>query len=442
MNRRLASVQDWAIGIDRRTGSLAVLGVVLSLLVVSAIGIVFALFTGVFTKYDAIEVKLPLTSTAALSGSSVQFRDVAVGKVVGEARTASDGTAVVEVHLRPGQIKRIPASVRASVLPISVFGNQYVVLEPPADPGAQVLRAGGTVQAKQDAPMTSLQQAVTSIDRLVVALHPAELNVALTAVAQALQGQGQQLGQTADVASAYLGAMQPLWPRVVQDLGLLAPVANQIAASSPDIVGILGNSLTTAGTITSNADALRQLLGNSGTFADQAEQLSTDIERPFSLLSAASGPFLSAVASRPDNISRLLDGLDGFANAVIEAGKYGPFLHTEATVNVRNAANLATAALGGSDVAAQLAQGLPPGLVDPPTYGSGSRPTFPLPTTPAADRTPELEAPGAVVPVLPADAERRAIDTITSALAGARPGSVDVASLLLSPLLSSLGQQS
>lgn len=439
MTSRLASIQDWAIGIDRRTGSLMVLGTALSLLVVSGIGIVFALFTGVFTTYDPISVRLPLSSTSALPGSSVQFRDVAVGKVVGAARPGPDGTAVVSVQLRPGQLQRIPASVRASVLPISIFGNQYVVLEPPADPGTRMLSRGATVEARQDVPTTSLQQTVTSLDRLLVTLHPAELNVALTAVAQALQGQGTSLGQTANVASAYLGAMQPLWPRVVQDLGLLAPVAEQLAVSTPDIVGILGNSLTTAGTITGNSAALRQLLAGSGKFADQAEQLSTSIERPFSLLSAASGPFLEAVASRPDTISRLLEGLDGFATSVVAAGRAGPFLSTTATVRVQNTANLATAALGGDDMIEQLTKGLGPDLVNPPTYDAGDRPLFPQPRD-LAQAGASVSA-GRVVPSLPADEERAAVEAITQALGAAQPGSVDAASLLLSPLLAGLGQQ-
>jgi phospholipid/cholesterol/gamma-HCH transport system substrate-binding protein len=442
VDQRWAAVQDWAIGIDRRTGSLKVLGVVLALLAVTAVAVVFALFRGVFTAYDAISVRLPASSTAALPGSAVQYRDVSIGKVVGQGRAVGDGTTVVSVHVDPGKLASIPASVRAAVTPISVFGNQYVVLEPPADPGTAVLRPGATVQARQDAPTSSVQQTVTSLNRLLVALHPAQLNSALTAVAQALQGQGQQLGQTADQAGAYLAALQPLWPTVVQDLGLLAPVADGIAAATPDLVGLLGNSLTTSATITGNAGPLHQLLTGSSAFADQAEQLSTAAEKPFSLLAAASGPFLEAVAGRPDNISRLLEGLDGFANAVVQAGRAGPFLSVTADVQVLNAANLATAALGGppAEMVEQLRQGLGSALVDPPTYTSAQRPTFAAVTAPAAPTTPAALPAAAVVPVLPAADVRTAVSAITAAISGAQPGSADAAALLLAPLLAALGQ--
>ncbi len=444
-SQQWAAVQDWAIGIDRRTGSLKVLGVVLALVAVTAVAIVFALFRGVFTAYDSISVRLPATSTAALPGSAVQYRDVSVGTVVGPGRAVGDGTTVVTVHVDPGKLASIPASVRAAVTPISVFGNQYVVLEPPTEPGTAVLRPGATVQARQEAPTSSVQQTITSLDRLLVALHPAQLNTALTAVAQALQDQGQQLGQTADQAGAYLAALQPLWPTVVQDLGLLAPVADQLAFSTPDIVGILGNSLTTSATLTGNADPLHRLLAGSGAFAGQAEQLSTAAEQPFSLLAAASGPFLEAVAAQPDNISRLLEGLDGFANAVVQAGRAGPFLSVTADVQVLNAADLATAALGGpaADVVDQLTKGLGSAVVDPPTYPAGQRPAFATAPARASSGTATTATPaaGPVVPVLPASDVRAAVTAVTAAISGAQPGSADAAALLLAPLLAALGQQ-
>lgn len=453
MKMSFSALEDWAIGIDRRTRSLMVLGVVLLLLVVAGIGTVFALFTGQFTKYDAITVRLPASSTAALPGSAVQYDDVSIGKVVGQARTGPDGTSVVDVHVNPGQLQHIPASVEAAVTPISIFGNQYVVLTAP-QPSGSTLRPGAVVQARVTAPTSSVQQTIISIDRLSAALRPAQLNIALTAVAQALQGQGTSLGQTATIASAYLGAMQPLWPTIVQDLGLLAPVANQIAASSPDIVGILGNSLTTGATLNQNADALRQLLRESGNFSEQADLFSTQIERPFSLVSAASGPFFSAVAQRPDNISRLLDGLNGFSTAVAAAGRSGPFLSTTATIDVQNPANLATAALGGPGIVDQLAKGLGSGLVNPPTYTSADRAapttaavsagaTSAAATTGAQVSAAALAAAptGTVVPALDANAERDAISAILSALRGGRQGSADAGALLLSPLLTSLGQQ-
>lgn len=456
MRALYAGVQDWAIGIDRRTGSLTLLGLLLTLVLLAAVGLVFALFAGVFTRYDPLTVQLPANSTAVLPGSAVQYRDVSIGKVVGRARALPDGTALVDVKIDPGVLEDVPASVRASVVPISVFGNQYVVLAPPAEAptGGVALRAGARVPARAVAPSVSVQETVGSLDRLLVALKPAELNAALTAVAQALQGQGEQLGQTAEIASTYLIALQPLWPTVVEDLGLLAPVAEQLATSSPDIIGILGNQLTTAATITDGPDLVRRLISGSGSFAAQSDLLVRDVEQPFSLLAEASGPFLDAISADPQTVSKLLEGLDEFAKSVVQAGRAGPFLSVDAVVEVQNPAALATAALGGTpeEIFANLAAGLGADKVNPPTYTAGDRPSFPdrsdpsgrTATSAAALAAPAslLTAPGPVVPSLPADDERRAVAAVAAAVSGAEPRSADVAALLLSPLLSSLGQPS
>lgn len=447
------SVQDWAIGIDRRIGSLALLGIVLGALIVGAVGAVFALFTGHFTKYDSISVRLPVSSTAALPGSSVQFRDVSIGQVVSQGRPGPDGTTVVEVHIKPGQLKSIPASVTASVTPISVFGNQYIVLVPPTRPGNDTLKPGALVRADQNAQGVSVQQTITSIDGLLTKLHPAELNVALTAVARALQGQGAALGQTSALASAYLGQIQPLWPQIVAGLNVLSPVADEFTKATPDVVAIFGNQITTANTITQQSQALNALLRNSGAFADQATALNDAIATPYQTLAAASSPFLDSISQRPDNVSRLLDGLTQFAKSVTQAGQAGPFLTVTTNLRVQNTADVALAGLGGdpTTLAAELRAGLGPQLVNPAPYTAGQRPSFPAaplaagnsaipglgsPSGAAAQAAAALTMP--VVPAQPADQERTAIATITSAISGADPASGDAAALLLSPLLVSL----
>jgi hypothetical protein len=126
----------------------------------------------------------------------------------------------------------------------------------------------------------------------------------------------------------------------------------------------------------------------------------------------------------------------------VQAGRAGPFLSVTADVQVLNAANLATAALGGppAEMVEQLRQGLGSALVDPPTYTSAQRPTFAAVTAPAAPTTPAALPAAAVVPVLPAADVRTAVSAITAAISGAQPGSADAAALLLAPLLAALGQ--
>jgi hypothetical protein len=296
-------------------------------------------------------------------------------------------------------------------------------------------------------------------------LHPGQLNAALTAVADALRGQGQSLGQSFVAGSNYLQYMQPLWPQVVADLNLLDPFAAQLAMSSGDLLGILAHQTVTSQTVTTNAAAVQSGIAGGGLLASQTSQLLTAIQQPFSVLTAAAAPFFQDLSSNPNEISQLFNGLDGFARAVVAAESAGPYLSATATVTIVNPANLALAAFGGPGMLAELAQGLGPGIVNPPTYTAADCPAFgalsrcagvsAANSVSAANRaaaaastmTGGPAAKGASapsgpfippVPVLPEPQQQRAVASVAAAISGAPPASAAVATLLLSPLLEGL----
>ena len=93
--------------------------------------------------------------------------------------------------------------------------------------------------------------------------------------------------------------MLPLWPTVVSNLNTLVPVANQFAASTPDILQILANQTTTAKTINGQAAGVRQALGGGEPSAGQTASLLTAIQQPFAILAADSGPFLTGHLAEP-----------------------------------------------------------------------------------------------------------------------------------------------
>ncbi len=237
------------------------------------------------------------------------------------------------------------------------------------------MHTGETIPALQSAQTGSLQATLGSLDNLLIKLHPAELDAALTALASGLQGNGTSLGHNLVRANTYFRQMLPLWPTVVSNLKTLVPVANQFAASTPDILQILANQTTTAKTITDQASGVRSAIGGGETLTGEAAQLLTAIQQPFNVLTADSGPFLTAISQNPEEISQLLQGLDAWANAWISAESSGPYLNLTQTEVVANPADLGLAVLGGPQAAAYLSAGLGPGNVNPPTYSSaGPRP--------------------------------------------------------------------
>ncbi|MBO0727906.1 MAG: MCE family protein, partial [Acidimicrobiaceae bacterium] len=432
----------------RRTRRLAILGIVLAAAVIGTFVLIFESFTGAFSTYAALNVQLPASSTAVQLNSPVEYRNVTVGKVASQGRSVPGGLVTVAVHLKVSELHNIPSDVRATVTPVSIFGNEYIVLQAPAHPGPGTLRDGQTIRALNVGQTASLQQALTDLDYLLKALHPGELDAALSALAGALQGQGTSLGQNLVQGNNYLQGMLPLWPTVVADLQTLVPVANQFAASTPDILGILANQTTTANTVNSLSKAVHQALSGGATLTGETSQLLAAIQAPFAVLAADSGPFLQDISQNPHEISQILQGFDAWARAWVSAESAGPYLSLNATLNVANPASLGRAIVGGPTVVSDLASGLGSNLVNPPTYTSADCPRFgslasvncggtmtASSVQQAAKAALSSALSAAPAPLLAEPAQQQAVGQIVDGLNGARPTSRSVDTLLLSPVL-------
>jgi virulence factor Mce-like protein len=344
-------------------------------------------------------------------------------------------------------VHSIPANVTATVAPISIFGNQYVVLEPPAQLSGASLRAGQTIPALTQGPTSNLQTTLADLDHLLIEIHPAQLYAALYALSSSLQGQGKSLGNTLVDFNTYLQNMLPLWPKTVADFNLLNPVANQVAASTPDILGTLRNLSSSSGVITQDQAALGELLSGGTTFADLTTTLLTNVQTPYAQLVAAAGPFLHSVSQTPTTISQILQGLDAWARTWVAAETQGPYLTLAASVNVNNVADLALAALGGPNAAQLLGDALGTNLVNPPTYtaadcpryGTLSGPNCPEVTVAAASTQRNLNQ----VAILQEPEQQNAVARVAAGLnGGINPPSPAVATLMLEPILTHMAEGS
>jgi virulence factor Mce-like protein len=454
MRGLLIRIEHWSDQLDHRPSVLMGAGTVMLALIAGVFVLIFAVFGGDFSNYAAVTVVLPPSATAVSPDSPVEYLDVQVGTVAGEGHAAGGGLVAVPVHLDRSKLKAIPVGVVALVQPTSIFGNQYIVLQPPsAGAGSEpTLRSGATILAAGVGHTNSVQETVGDLDRILIELHPAELDGALTAMAQAIAGQGQSLGATLDSASGYLATMQPLWPTMVVDLQRLTPFADALSAAVPDLLGTLAHFSTTGSALSTNASEVKGLITNGAALAGNSATLLTEVQQPFAVLMAASGPMLQDISANPQEIAQLLSGLDGFARAIVSAESNGPYLQATATVDVLNPANLALGALGGPDMLSELAAGLGSKLVDPPTYTAADCPQLgglsncggPAASATTADDT-GADRPaksGTVVPVLDPAVEDAAVSAVATAATGRAPGSAAVASLLLSPVLESIGATS
>jgi phospholipid/cholesterol/gamma-HCH transport system substrate-binding protein len=156
--------------------------------------------------------------------------------------------------------------VSAQILPKTLFGEQYVALSIPTDPGAHI-KAGDVIPQDRSQGALETEQVLGDTLPLLNALEPAELNTTLTAMAQALSGRGQALGQTLVELDRYLQAMNRTSPtgstytgQLIADLKSLGQVATLYNDSAPNIVATLQNLQVSNNTIISRQAALSQLL--------------------------------------------------------------------------------------------------------------------------------------------------------------------------------------
>ncbi|MDQ2729905.1 MAG: MCE family protein, partial [Actinomycetota bacterium] len=248
----------------------ALFGIILSVAAVAAVLFIIEAFTGKFTNVVDVEGQLPGSGNALPIGSLVLYRNVTVGMISKEG-TGPNGTIAVTFKMYPAKASQVPKNVQALVAPLSIFGNQAVDLDVPVGtmPSAASLAAGDMIPANTSVQSSSLQDTTKQFYQLLNAVHPADLSVALNAFATALRGEGKNLGQTLDVADNYLGLANTLLPTVQSDIGLLSPVARSVNNAGPDLIGVLGNGVTTGNAIHSNATSLSGLLTNGSNAVGQ-----------------------------------------------------------------------------------------------------------------------------------------------------------------------------
>src|SRR4051812_44228231 len=158
-------------------------------------------FNEAFTSFDHVTVHVQRAALQLLPGSDVKVRGIIVGDVQ-EITSDGDG-ADLKLRLDPDKAKQIPRNVTVRMLPKTVFGEKYVDLVLPSQPQGR-LADGAVIGVDQTKPTLEIDQALNDLLPVLRTVSPVELNHTLTALGSALNGRGEQLGQTIDQFDRYL----------------------------------------------------------------------------------------------------------------------------------------------------------------------------------------------------------------------------------------------
>ncbi|KRB80186.1 virulence factor Mce [Nocardioides sp. Root190] len=248
-------------------GAHKVLGVVFVCLLLLGVWLTYAVFTKKFTDYDRVTLTTSSIGLQLPIRADVKVRGVLVGEVL-EARAGDEKGAVLTLGIYPDKRGVIPADVTGSIVPKTLFGEKYVSLVVPDDGGSGTIQAGDVIDRTVVA--TELESVLSDIYPLLRTVQPADLNATLTALATALEGRGEQLGQNLETVDSYLKRMNPQIPALLEDLRLAADVSDTYADIIPEVAEILDNTVKTTGTIESKEAALTATLRDIRSFSDTA----------------------------------------------------------------------------------------------------------------------------------------------------------------------------
>lgn len=244
-----------------------VLGIVFLALLVAGVWLTYAIFTKQFAEYDEVTLESSTLGLQLPERGDVKIRGVIVGEVL-DFEPVGDG-AEITLGLYPEETDTIPADVTAQIVPKTLFGEKYVSLEIPDDASSEPIEAGDTITQTQTA--TEVEAVLNDLYPLLRAIQPAELNMTLNALATALEGRGDQLGENLETVDAYLKRFNPQLPALVEDLRLTAEVSDIYSDVLPQVGSILRDQITTLGTLEEREDTLNALFTDVDAFSQTAE---------------------------------------------------------------------------------------------------------------------------------------------------------------------------
>jgi phospholipid/cholesterol/gamma-HCH transport system substrate-binding protein len=292
------------------------LGVLFLALMLAAVWATYGVFTQKFSDYDEVTVKASRIGLQLPQRADVKIKGVIVGEVLDFEPTAEG--ADITLGLYQDRTTDVPRDVTASILPKTLFGEKFVSLVVPDGGSSAQPIADGDVIRRTDLSI-EVEQVLSDLYPLLRAVQPADLNTTLNAVATALEGRGDQLGETLETLDAYLTRFNPELPALVEDLRLTAQVSDTYADVLPEVATILRNTITTTSTLEDREDKLQALFNDVSKFAAVTERFTRANGDNLVRLADLSAAQLEVFARYAPEYPCLLGGIVGAGKLQAEA---------------------------------------------------------------------------------------------------------------------------
>jgi phospholipid/cholesterol/gamma-HCH transport system substrate-binding protein len=215
------------------------MGLATIVVIVAAFALAANLFRGGFTPSVPVTVISSRAGLVMNPDAKVQVRGVQVGKVA-SIENLPNGGAALHLAMDPKRMSAIPANALVDIASTTVFGAKYVQFVFPDNPSPESLRAGQVVDAQH--VMVEVNTVFEQLTSVLSKVDPAKLNETLGAIASAVNGRGEKIGQMLTDLDSYLAKIEPSLPALSRDLEAAPDVLRAYADAAPDFVSIADNA--------------------------------------------------------------------------------------------------------------------------------------------------------------------------------------------------------
>ncbi|MGE2735622.1 MCE family protein [Mycolicibacterium vaccae] len=230
---------------DARRSHVRIAAAILAVVVLAAVVFTYLSYTAAFTPTDKVTVLSPRAGLVMERDAKVKYRGIQVGKV--ESIEYAGRDAKLTLAINRADMRYIPSNAPVRIGGTTIFGAKAVEFLPPEESSGGSLRPGTEVAARHvQLEVNTLFQNLTD---LLDKIDPINLNATVSALAEGLRGNGNDLGALLAGLNYYLSQFNPKLPALREDIRQTAVVADIYGDAGPDLARILDNAPAISATV-------------------------------------------------------------------------------------------------------------------------------------------------------------------------------------------------
>lgn len=245
---------------SRRT-QVRIAAAVLAAILLTATVFTYLSYVSIFSSTDKVTVTSPRAGLVMEQDAKVKYRGIQIGKV--KSIKYQGEQAKLTLAIDSSAMHYLPSNAAVHIASNTIFGAKSVEFIPPPVPSGNALRSGANVQVSdvQLEANTLFQKLTNLLDKI----DPVQLNGSISALAEGLRGNGDNLGALLSGLNGYLEKFNPKLPQLQSGFAKAAVVGNIYGDAAPDLATTFDNIPTISKTLVDQRDNLsKALLATTG----------------------------------------------------------------------------------------------------------------------------------------------------------------------------------